>query len=795
MKLRTSFRGKLLLLSTVPLAVAQVVTLFVVMQAIRTDVAQRTTESLVTGGAVVDEYLASRSKQLRTDARALAADLSFQDAVATGDRDAILSALDNRGPRVAADIFVVLDVNGKVLANSGNIAPNRLTDFSRLIELDNTTESASSTSAVGDDVYQTITVPVEAPVTIAWIVSGLRVDDALAERLASLTGLDIGLVSASADAQGIIASSASDKSLLASAADYLLPDTPTTAVYTVSIAGVDWLALRTPFEQGNSNLQVVVRRSMQEAMLPYVEARNVLTGFVAILLVLVASSVAWVSGGIARPLHAMAVAARRVISGRYDRIDHRSADDEVSLLATSFNAMQSAIADREQRISHQAMHDPLTDLPNRYNVMQHLNGAIDRAKSSASTIAVVCVRLSSLNAIAATLGHNASDQVVTLAARHLRLNLHPSQVLGHIGSSEFVLILPKSDVEQALNTAELISDILGAGVTLDRVNIRLRTEVGIAVFPHHATGAAELLRNAAIARSEAEARREPVMIYENGREDHYLQQLRIVNDLRTALARDEVHLHFQPKVSLPDGFPTGVEALVRWDHPEFGSLSPDQFVPAAEQAGTIVHLTRYVVTRAIEQCRKWQDRGHALHVSVNLSARDLHDEYLPHYVDQALTENEIDPQQLTLEITENTMMDNFRRAVAVLEKLRGTGVRISMDDFGIGNSSLTQLKAIPLDELKIDRSFVTNMLSEEQNEAIVMATLELAHNLKLRVVAEGVEDEATIRRLAGAGCEEAQGFFLSKPLPFDELVAWLDGWHAVTYGERRGRTRAFRKKA
>ena len=332
---------------------------------------------------------------------------------------------------------------------------------------------------------------------------------------------------------------------------------------------------------------------------------------------------------------------------------------------------------------------------------------------------------------------------------------------------------------------------MGAGVTLGRVNVTLQPEIGIAGFPQHGNDARELLRSASIARSEAETRQERVVIYEAGREDHYVRQLRIVNDLRGALQSEQLFLHFQPKISLPDGEFCGAEALVRWNHPELGLLSPDDFIPAAEQAGTIVHLTRYVLSRAIRYCRDWQDQDISAEISVNLSARDLQDEYLPYFVLQELKEHGIPARRLTLEITENTVMQNINHAISVLECLRDIGIRISMDDFGTGHSSLAQLKNIPLHELKIDKSFILDMQNDEQVAAIVRTTIELAHNMGLEVVAEGVEDENTLRQLSDAGCEQAQGYFLSKPVSSENLVKWCQGYSPKPFRERRNRSRAF----
>jgi diguanylate cyclase (GGDEF)-like protein len=790
---RTSFRRKLLLLSIVPLAVAQIVTLFAVMRTLEADVDRQATQALEIGGTVVNEFLASRGDQLRTSVQVLAADFGLKEAVASGDAQTIVSVLGNHSQRIGADIALLLDTNGNGIASTGDIVPDNRDTPIQLIENEIGSVPQQSTIILGGHAYQTFTVALRAPVTIGWVVMGFKIDTDLAERIESLTGLKVSLTSTSGVVPHVIVSTATDGLSEEFSTSILSHGVPLEQIHTVSTGGADWLTLKTPFANKNSDVVVVLQRSLAEAMAPYVAARRGLIAFTIPLLALVALAVGWVSGSVVKPLRTLTDASRRMISGRYDEVVQVSATDEIGELASSFNTMQTAIAEREQRISHQALHDPLTDLPNHSNILQRLSEALEQAKTTGTDLAVISIGLSRMNAISSTLGHSASHKVIVLAAKHLPLD--PGHILGHVGTSEFVLILPATNAEDALNYADRIANILSTGVTLGRANISLQSEIGVAGFPQHATNAADLLRRASIARSEAEAQHQAIVTYENGREDYYVRQLRIVNDLRGALQRDELQVHFQPKVSLLSGMPCGAEALVRWEHPELGWLPPDDFIPAAEQAGSIVHLTRYVLARAVKQCRIWQDKGYELQISVNLAARDLLDEQLSHTVTHVLKEYEIPARRLTLEITENSVMQEVDRAIGVLERLHDIGVRISMDDFGTGYSSLAQLKHMPLDELKIDKSFVMTMMNDPHNEAIVRTTLELAHNMNLQVVAEGVEDEATIRYLAARGCEQAQGYFLSKAISSNDLVQWLESWKKQSYAERRGANRTFQKTA
>jgi len=758
------------MLTIVPLAAAQIVTLFAVMRTVENDVQARARNSLAIGGNVIEEYLRTRGEQLRASVEVLASDFGLKQAAATSDAITIRSVLDNHSLRVGADLGLLLDLDGNVVAQTtGEFTTRPVSNYRRLVRDPGGTDAVQSTLLVGDDTFQTFSVPLKAPVQIGWVVLGFQIDDAVIESMSALTGLDVSITTSSPPVSG--------------------------TVYTVSESGTEWLRLSVPFAGSSGDVNVVLQRSMQEAMLPYATARSGLIIFGIVLLVLVAVAAAYVSGSIARPVRVLTDAAGRMISGNYDTAVDVSSDDEFAELANSFNAMRTAISDRAKRISHQALHDPVTDLPNRPNISKCLKSAISRARESNAGVSVLSIRLQRMNSIASTLGYGAADEVITLAAKHMQVNLNEGEMLGHVGTYEFVLIIPDSDPNNALASADRIASILGAGVTLGRTNITLHPQIGIAGYPQHGGDAAELLRNASIARSEAETRQEHVVVYETGRQEHYVRQLRIVNDLRGALLSDQIFLEFQPKISLPDGEYCGAEALVRWIHPEFGYLPPDDFIPAAEEAGTIVHLTRHVLARSIRYCREWQDKGIASGVSVNLSARDLQDEYLPYFILQELKEQEIPAHRITLEITENTVMENINHAVSVLECLRDIGVKISIDDFGTGHSSLAQLKNIPLHELKIDKSFIMNMLEDEQNAAIVFTTIELAHHMDLDVVAEGVEDEDTLRRLSDAGCEQAQGYFLSKPISSEKLAQWCREHKPKPYRERRAKGRVFARKA
>ncbi|MDH3401690.1 MAG: diguanylate cyclase, partial [Chromatiales bacterium] len=614
----TNFRQKLLALGIAPLVVGQLVMLFAVMQTVETDVDQRARDSLQIGAEVVDEYLSSRSDQLKTSVEVLAADFGLKEAAVSHDEETIRSVLRNHSLRVGASVAMLLDMDGRILASTDDSAQNWQTDFEGLVA-GSSSASRKIIATAGSSVYQAFVVPLRAPVTVGWIVVGFKIDQSVVERIAGLTGLGVMLVDIKH--QRILASSfrferdgeQGESSLFSTI-------TSGKGVHTLIHVGVEQLALGAPLLSSDDSVQLVLMRSLDEAMAPYIQARNGLWVFAFILLSMVAIAAAWVSGGIAKPLRMLTDAARKMSSGQYQAVVSVASNDEFGELASSFNAMGTAIAERESRIYHQMMHDPLTDLPNRDKIIKLLSERIAEGKEQ--EFSLLSVHLSRMSKISTTIGHSASDQLIQMAARQLQLDLGEKDVIGHVGSSDFVIVLAGAGDDRALANAEKVEARLKSGVMLGNVNISLQTEVGIAIYPKHGEEASQLMRNAMIARSEARSSNESIAVFEPGREQHYERQLSIVHDLRGAIQKNELVVYYQPKLALGSGSVHGAEALVRWQHPEYGFLPPDEFIPAAEEAGTIQFLTRYVMGRAIADCRKWQRAGHELQVSVNVSAKD-----------------------------------------------------------------------------------------------------------------------------------------------------------------------------
>jgi diguanylate cyclase (GGDEF)-like protein len=423
-------------------------------------------------------------------------------------------------------------------------------------------------------------------------------------------------------------------------------------------------------------------------------------------------------------------------------------------------------------LRHQALHDGLSGLPNRTHFHAALEGALAQGQSSG--LAVMMLDLDRFKEVNDTLGHGSGDLLLVEIGRRLRHVVREGDMVARLGGDEFgVLSVSMFDASAATGLANRLRQAIAEPFEVAGVSLEVQVSVGIVIAPDDGQDVETLLRRADVAMYAAKRAHAP-QLYAPELDDNSPLRLALVGELRHALETRELTVYYQPQLEFGSGEISGVEALVRWQHPTRGFLAPDEFLPTAEHAGLIRDLTRYVLHETLRQCRVWQNKGRRLEVAINVSDRDLVDTRFPDEVRAALGEHGIDPACLQLEITEGTILADGARSAVVLERLDALGVRIAIDDFGIGYSSLAHLRRLPVDVLKIDRGFVMGMQTERADAVIVDSTIALAHSLGLQVIAEGVEDEATLQRLAAAGCDTAQGYHLSRPLPPGDLEAWLD---------------------
>jgi diguanylate cyclase (GGDEF)-like protein len=453
---------------------------------------------------------------------------------------------------------------------------------------------------------------------------------------------------------------------------------------------------------------------------------------------------------------------------RYTAEDVQVADN----LATRLTA---AIENQDlvRRLRHAAYHDLLTGLPTRTRLGQHLEAAIDEASAGDGVVALVQLDLDRFKEVNDSLGHTWGDELLVLVGQRLSRSSPDGALVARVGADEFAVAARVSGGREAAELAATLRDAVSSSYPLAGLTIDAAATVGVALAPDHGDDGPTLMRRVDVALSNAKHVGRHVSMYDPSMEQESLQRLRLVTELRAALAAGQVIVRYQPKVSLRGRELVGVEALVRWNHPEYGEVAPDRFVPLAEVTGLIGVLTDHVLRAALAQCRQWLDRDLRIPVAVNLSARSLSDADFPERVAGMLREYEVPPDLLSFELTESSVMTDPDRMQPVLLRLHELGTGLSIDDFGTGYSSLSQLRRLPVDEVKIDKEFVFTMGTDLGDLAIVRAIIELGHSLGLRVVAEGVEDELARDLLLGNDCDVIQGYLVSRALDPDRLDAWL----------------------
>jgi diguanylate cyclase (GGDEF)-like protein len=434
---------------------------------------------------------------------------------------------------------------------------------------------------------------------------------------------------------------------------------------------------------------------------------------------------------------------------------------------------------RGEELHRRATTDDLTGLPNRERFRVHLEEQIAVCNQAGGNFAVMLIDLDRFKEINDTLGHHYGDELLRELGPRLAACVGPDGVIARLGGDEFA-VLPSERTADPETLEELASELIASvqlPIIVEEMSLEIGASLGIARYPLDGNDPHELLRHADVAMYAAKEAHSGSKLYASELDHHSVQRLSVLSDFRRALDADEIVVHFQPIVDLDTTALRGAEGLVRWQHRELGLVPPGAFIQTVEQSGLIGPLTRYVLERSIAECSAWRRAGLDLSVSVNLSVRNLLDRDLPRDIARLLGAYHLPAHALQLEITESMIMSDPERALAIVTRLSELGVRLSVDDFGTGYSSLANLRRLPINELKIDRSFVSPMLRDESDLIIVRSTINLGHDLGLRVIAEGVEDEPTLDRLAELGCDRAQGYFLSRPLPPDAFTAWT---HART---------------
>ena len=769
----SSLQTKIVALLILVVLAAQLATFAVVHVATGRSVSRQLTEDLQLGERVWQRFYTSRSSQLLESTVVLADDFGFKSAVASGDRVTMESALRNQASRIGADAALLLTPEGEWRAGlQGANAPGQRAAIDTLLSQAREDGFALSVVAMDGQLYVIALLPVMAPNQIAWVAIGSRFGDAYASDFRALTGIDASFAQREGDVFRVYASSLPEQARAALATPAAGRIQPDRSVLPLALGGSQYFVLAEPLAAGGADpVLLVLQGSLDEAMAPYslLKSRILMLSGLAGLIALVVAAL--VGRGISRPVSRLAEAAQRIQGGDYSQPVEARGRDEISGLANAFGLMQRGIAAREERILHQVNHDTLTGLPNRAFARAKLEQAMEA--TGAAHGAVLMLDLDRFKEINDTLGHDFGDQVLQEIGKRLQHSVRNVDTVARLGGDEFMVLLEDVDGDSAQQRAQALLERLRLPLDLPTTRVTLDCSIGMALHPDHGRDAQTLLRRADIALYDAKQARSGVAVYREGRDEVHLRQLGLMGDLRQSIAHGELRLKFQPKVDLAHRQVRHVEALLRWDHPVLGAIPPDEFIPLAERSGFVHELTRFVIENALAQNAQWRDHGVDLGVAINLSAMDLMD---ADFIHECQRRHRVSPEKIILEVTEGALMRDVDYAVRMLHRLRAGGIRLSIDDFGTGYSSLAQLKRMPVDEIKIDKSFVMQMIEGSDDAVIVRSTIELGHNMGLSVIAEGVETDVSLALLKSYRCDMVQGYLFSAPLAPDALVAWCSAF-------------------
>ncbi|MBD9457144.1 EAL domain-containing protein [Pseudomonas sp. PDM05] len=770
MKLRSSFQARVASVLILLLLVVVGALYFSVKAATSEAVRGQAKAQLEVGARVFERLLDVRGRRLADGVQLLASDFGFRDAVASGDSATMRSVLFNHGKRINASDMILLGMDGKVLASTLDEVPEGSTfRYDQALRDARRNRQTMLMVPLQGMPHLLVEAPVLAPLPIARVVMGLRMDSAFAEELRSLSNLEVSFLSLDRQQPGELVST-QPQVLRDSIVNLMLAQGTHHGVATTEHLEHSFLSQSLVLaSDADGQVLALLQSPLDAAMQAFAPLDEKILGIALIALIASLIGALLLARGVSRPVQALALAAERIGQGDYQTPVVLARSDELGRLASVFNSMQSGIAERELQLAHNALHDRLTGLPNRALAMERLGNAI----ATHRPMALIYLGIDNLRAASETAGPEAVDQLLQDVSRSLQGALRPGDTLAHLTADEFLLLLEGAGSDEAVGLADKLQQLLLRPRRINGHDLALDCRLGIAAYPDDGESADTLLERAAIAMKDAAQMPGRLQIYEHGRDLVHRRQVTLIRDLRHAPSQGQLLLHYQPKLDIRQGHVRQAEALLRWQHPQFGMVSPAEFIPLAERSGSIQLLTHWVIEEGIRQLCEWNRRGLSLQLSLNISADDLLGDDLAHRVSALLRRYGLPAEQLLFEITESAVMREPEKALKVLHLLRDCGISLSVDDFGTGYSSLAHLKRLPVQELKIDQSFVRNLDETSEDAVIVRSTIEMSHNLGLKVVAEGVEYAHSLRLLERWQCDTAQGYLISRPLSADAFEAWV----------------------
>ncbi len=771
MRWRHTFQTRIAAVLALLLLLVMAATYFAVKVATTRAVENQAQVQLKTGSQVFERLLDLRGRRLQYGLDWLTADRPFKKAVAEGDSASILAALRHHGTGIRASEVMVLGLDGKVMVSTlPSHARGQLFPYDHALRQARRSGLQMLIVALDGRPYLLVQAEVLDPMPIARIVMGFPMDKLFANELRSMSNLEVSFLSVHGGKAGALFSTqpeayhATTLSLLRDA--HVDPEPRIHLFY-----GQRVLSRVLPLANtgDGDDVRVLLQSPLDHALESFAPLDRQFMGIaLAVLLVSLAGAL-FLARRVSRPLTALVEAAERIGAGDYRSPVRVRSHDEFGLLARAFNAMQSGIAIRERQLAHNALHDPLTGLPNRALAMERLGSAI----SARRPVVLLYLGIENYRVINEGFGPEGVEEMLREASRCLSMSLLASDTAARITGSEFLVLLENTQIDRAVARADRLYALLTEPQRIGHDELRHEVSIGIAAYPADGQQVEELISRAAIARHDAASLPGHLQIYQQDRDLAHQRQITLIRDLRRAAVEGELFLCYQPKLDLKHGHVRQAEALLRWQHPTLGQVSPAEFIPLAERTGSMSSLTLWVIEEAVRQIAEWAQRGLLIQLSVNISVDDLADDDLAIRVTALLMQYQVEAEQLIFEITESAIMHNPQQALSVLEQLRGCGISLSVDDFGTGYSSLAQLQRLPVQELKIDQSFVRNLESTSGDGVIVRSTIEMSHNLGLKVVAEGVEFAPSLKLLKLWNCDTAQGYLISRPLNAMAFEMWM----------------------
>ena len=793
--------GRIVLVSMALLLLVQAASFTVIRQTIDHNAHAQLADRLVLAERVWGRLLDQRAAKLNQGAAVLAADYGIREAVGTQDLATVRSALGNHGSRIGATLTALLDTRLAVQAlgegGDATLAPALARLAPQLTERSANKSGSGLVALVGGVGYQFVMVPMRAPALIGWVVMGFPLDQALIDDMQAVSGVQAALVAQPANGTPALLVSSLRPLTAAAGAAGAAGRAPSPAQPLVDmladgdlqLAGEPHLVATAPVANGSEGrILLRVAGSVAQAVAPFRGLQWLLLIITLLGLALFGTGSVWTARRVTQPLRGLVHASERLGRGDYaEPVQHLDREDEIGELARAFDHMRINVSVQRQQIRQLAYRDRLTGLPNRLQFRDDVQQAIadgtarnlaeGQGDGAAAQLVVLMLDLDRFKHVNDVLGYAFGDRLLAQVAQRLQQVVRDGDVVARLGGDEFALLMRGADIALAQQLAQRITAAFEVPMTIDDHTVDLSAGLGLAAWPDHAADADALLSRAEVAMYAAKRRTAGAQVYDPAVDTTSAMNLSLLSELRRALAQHELRLYLQPKIAITTGAVCGAEALVRWQHPTRGLVPPMEFIPFAEQTGFIRQLTLWMFEQAAAEQVALAMLG-VRRVSVNLSTRDLMDQDLPDKLELILRRHRALAEGFCLEITESAIMDDPQRAEATLNRLSERGYKLSIDDFGTGYSSLAYLKKLPVNELKIDKSFVMAMETDPGDAKIVRSTIDLAHNLGLTVVAEGIENEAVLSLLHTLNCDEGQGYHMSKPLPMPQFCDWVARWQA-----------------